>query len=146
MPAHIDNLKNLHTILIDSRHGYQEALEDAGVRGLTGLFRDMIAMRTKDIAETAALITAAGGEAHSTGSIMTTVNKVIISIRSLFGELDERILPGLINGERRIVTYYDDALETAETETERETLERQRTKVQAVIAAMARMNAIASAA
>lgn len=146
MPAHIDNLKNLHTILIDSRHGYEEALEDAGGRGLTGLFRDMIAMRTKDIAETSALIAARGGEAHSTGSIMTTVNKFIISIRSLFGDLDERILSGLINGERRIVTYYDDALQTSETATERETLERQRTKVQAVIAAMARMNAIAPAA
>jgi hypothetical protein len=36
----IDKLKALHTSLIDSRNGYEEALEDAEGKGLTALSRN----------------------------------------------------------------------------------------------------------
>ena len=39
MTEHADALKTLHTSLIDSRNGYEEALEDAEGKGLTPLFR-----------------------------------------------------------------------------------------------------------
>ena len=110
MSEYSDSLKSLHTLLIDSRNGYEEALKDAKGRGLTPLFTEMIALRQKDSAEIATLLTSLGEVAQSDGSFMSTVNRTIISIRSMFGELDERILPGLIDGEKRIVSYYDDAL------------------------------------
>ena len=53
MSEHIDNLKNLHTILIDSKHGYEEALTDAEGRGMTQLFQEMITLRIKDAGEIA---------------------------------------------------------------------------------------------
>ena len=40
--------------LIDSRNGYEEALKDAEGRGLTSLFREMIALRNGDADEIAA--------------------------------------------------------------------------------------------
>ena len=49
MTDHIEALKGLRTSLIDSRNGYQEALDDAEGKGLTPLFRDMIALRSNDI-------------------------------------------------------------------------------------------------
>ena len=35
----IDTLQSLHKSLVDSRHGYEEAVEDAEGKGLTPLFR-----------------------------------------------------------------------------------------------------------
>lgn len=144
MAEHIDNLKSLHTILIDSKNGYEEALADAEGRGMTQLFRDMIALRIEDSDELASVLTTLGEVADQQGSFMTTVNRAIISIRSLFGDLDESILPGLIDGEKRIVAYYDEALETAGSSVDREILTRQRQNLLKIIADMETKNALAA--
>ncbi len=46
---------------------------------------------------------------------MSVVHKTIMDVRSLFNGLDESVLPGLIDGEKRNVAKYDDALKTAGT-------------------------------
>ena len=48
------------------------------------------------------------------GSFMTVVHKTIMDVRSLFNGLDESVLPGLIDGEKRNVAKYDEALELGE--------------------------------
>lgn len=144
MAEHIDNLKSLHTILIDSKHGYEEALSDAEGRGMTQLFRDMITLRIHDAGELATVLATLGEKPDDSGSFMTTVNRAIISIRSLFGGLDESILPGLIDGEKRIVGYYDSALETAGSSVDREILTRQRQNLLKIIADMEAKNALAA--
>lgn len=144
MAEHLDNLKNLHTILIDSKHGYEEALSDAEGRGMSQLFRDMIALRIKDAGEIASELATLGEKTDENGSFMTTVNRAIISLRSLFGGLDESILPGLIDGEQRIVKYYDSALETAGSSVDREILTRQRQNLLKVIADMESKKALAA--
>lgn len=144
MAEHIDNLKSLHTILIDSKHGYEEALADAEGHGMTQLFRDMISLRIKDGDEIATELVTLGERPDESGSFMTTVNRAIISLRSLFGGLDESVLPGLIDGEKRIVTYYDSALETAASSVDREILTRQRQNLLKVIADLESKNALAA--
>jgi hypothetical protein len=47
------------------------------------------------------------------GSFMTLVHKTIMDVRSLFNGLDQSVLPGLIDGEIRNVSKYDDALASA---------------------------------
>jgi hypothetical protein len=42
---------------------------------------------------------------------MTVVHKIIMDVRSLFNGLDQSVLPGLIDGEKRNVSMYDEALE-----------------------------------
>jgi uncharacterized protein (TIGR02284 family) len=106
----IDHLKSLHTAAIDARNGYQEALEDAEDRGLTPLFRDMIAVHDGHARELATALSDAGQESDNEGSFMSTVHRTIMSVRSLFDGLDESVLPGLIDGEERNVSKYDDAL------------------------------------
>ncbi|MBR2534489.1 MAG: DUF2383 domain-containing protein [Hyphomicrobium sp.] len=144
MSEHIDNLKNLHTILIDSKHGYEEALTDAEGRGMTQLFQEMITLRIKDAGEIATILTTIGEKADENGSFMTTINRAIISLRSLFGGLDESILPGLIDGEKRIVGYYDSALETSASSVDREILTRQRQNLLKIIAEMEAKKALAA--
>lgn len=115
MTYHVDALKSLHTALIDSRNGYDEALQDAEGKGLTPLFREMIELRTQHANELSLILSGLGEKVDAKGSFMSTVHRTIVSVRSLFGGLDDSILPGLIDGEKRIMTYYDDAITSAPT-------------------------------
>lgn len=112
MSEFTDNLQSLHTALADSREGYEKALDLAEGKGLTLLFREMIAMRTQHAALLEAHLAAAKPTGDGT-SFMATVHRTVIGIRALFTELDESILPGLIDGEKRILAYYDDAIAAA---------------------------------
>lgn len=106
----LDRLKSLHTSAIDARNGYREALEDAEGKGMTPLFRDMIALHEGSAAELGRELNKAGEKADDTGSFMSVVHKTIMDVRSLFNGLDESVLPGLIDGEKRNLAKYDDAL------------------------------------
>ena len=57
---------------------------------------------------------------------MTNVHRTIIGIRSLFGGLDDSILPGLIDGEKRLVGCYDETLRVLPDGDERSVLLRLR--------------------
>lgn len=143
----LDHLKTLHTAAIDARNGYEEALEDAEGKGLTSLFRDMIALHHANAEELGALLINAGEEADDSGSFMSVVHKTIMSVRSLFDGLDGSVLPGLIDGEKRNVSKYDDAIAAASAApTVLATLTAQRSKIRDKIALMEQQNAAYEAA
>ena len=102
-----DHLKTLHTAAIDARNGYQEALEDAEGKGMTPLFRDMVALHQRHADDLSRVLMQAGEKPDDTGSFMSTVHKTIMDVRSLFGGLDDGVLPGLIDGEKRNIAKYD---------------------------------------
>nr|WP_210313655.1 PA2169 family four-helix-bundle protein [Rhodopseudomonas rhenobacensis] len=106
-------MKTLHTAAIDARNGYQEALEDAEGHGLTGLFNEMIALHEGNARELAAELTTAGETPDTDGSFMSLIHQTIMNVRSLFNGLDGSVLPGLIDGEKRNVSKYDDALQAS---------------------------------
>jgi uncharacterized protein (TIGR02284 family) len=113
--AMLDHLKSLHTSAIDARNGYQEALKDAEAKeaeskAMTPLFRDMIALHDSHATELARELTKNNELADEEGSFMTVVHKTIMDVRSMFNGLDESVLPGLIDGEKRNVAKYDAAL------------------------------------
>lgn len=107
----VDHLKTLHTSAIDARNGYQEALEDADGKGMSPLFREMIALHEGNASELARKLTEANEIPDDKGSFMTVVHQTIMDVRSLFNGLDESVLPGLIDGEKRNVSKYDDAFD-----------------------------------
>lgn len=112
----LDHLKSLHTSAIDARNGYREALRDTGSQkaestAMTALFRDMIALHDSHATEIARELTRNNELADDEGSFMTVVHKTIMDVRSMFNGLDESVLPGLIDGEKRNVGKYDTALE-----------------------------------
>lgn len=132
-----DALSSLHTTLVDSRNGYDEALKDAGQTGLVTLFEEMIALRRQAIAELEPLVAAAGLNPEEDGSFMSTVHRTVISVQSMLTDLDETVLPGFIDGEKRILTYYDEAIASA-GDPDREVLLRQRADLQDRIGEMER--------
>jgi uncharacterized protein (TIGR02284 family) len=137
MTERLDALTSLHTALIDSGKGYQAALENADGKGLGPLFRDMITLRGAHADEVSGILTRQGHKPSEDGSFMATVHWAVINVRALVTGLDESILPGLIDGEKRIVGYYDEAIEAAAGDTDIvPVLERQRGQVRAKIAEM----------
>jgi len=143
----LDHLKTLHTSEIDARNGYEEALEDAEGKGLTPLFRDMIALHHGNAEELGGMLINAGETADDSGSFMSVVHRTIMSVRSLFDGLDGSVLPGLIDGEKRNVSKYDDALKVAAgAPAVASTLTAQRAKITGKIAWMEQQKAVYEAA
>lgn len=140
----LDHLKSLRTAAIDARNGYQEALEDAEGKGMTPLFRDMIALHEGHAAALARELTKAGEKADDSGSFMSAVHRAIMDVRSLFNGLDAGVLPGLIDGEQRNAAKYDKALTDARPSQDIATLlTGQRAAIVEKIAAMQAMQAAA---
>jgi uncharacterized protein (TIGR02284 family) len=136
------HLKTLHTNEIDARNGYEEALEDAEGKGMTPLFRDMIALHQANAEELGGILIGAGEEADDSGSFMSMVHRTIMSVRSLFDGLDGSVLPGLIDGEKRNLSKYDDALKAVSgSPAIATTLTAQRAKISEKIALMEQQNA-----
>ena len=138
----IDHLKSLHTSAVDARNGYREALEDveskeAANKVMTPLFRDMIALHDSHAAELARELQRNNELPDEGGSFMTTVHETIMDLRSMFDGLDESVLPGLIDGEKRNVAKYADALkEPGGSENVTTLLQRQRDRLQKKIGLM----------
>jgi len=109
----LDRLKSLHTSAIDSRNGYQEALKDDAGGKMVSVFHDMMTLHDDNAAELAHELVKANELPDEDGSFMSVVHKTIMDVRSMFNGLDESVLPGLIDGEKRNVLKYDDALEAA---------------------------------
>jgi uncharacterized protein (TIGR02284 family) len=140
MTDYTDTLKTLHTTLVDSRNGYDEALQDAEGKGLTSLFREMIALRDRDTQKISAMLQVLGQQPDSSGSFMSTVHRTVISVRSMITGLDASILPSLISGEERIMKTYDEAIAAAPGQGgDNSELVAQRNTLQAVIDNMRRM-------
>ena len=132
MADHIEHLKSLHTTVIDARNGYEEALKDAEGKGLAPLFRDMMALHQSHADALAADLTRHGERVSDSGSFLSIIHRTVISVRSLFGGLDKSILPGLIDGEERVLSYYDEAISDCPPAEQAE-LTRQRQALQAKI-------------
>jgi len=113
----LNHLQSLHTSAIDARNKYQEALDDAEGKGMTSLFRDMIALHQGNATELTRELTKANEIPDEDGSFMSVVHKTIMDVRSLFNGLDGSVLPGLIDGEKRNVAKYDEALKIAKAAT-----------------------------
>jgi len=134
----MDDLKTLHTSAVDARNGYREALKEAEGKGMSPLFAEMIDVHEGHASQLAGLLTKAGEPAGS-GSFMSTVHETIMDVRALFSGLDASVLPGLIDGERRNIEKYDDAINGGLPGHERAALEQQRTELQAKVSKMESM-------
>jgi uncharacterized protein (TIGR02284 family) len=133
----LDHLKSLHTAAVDSRNGYEAAIEAADGHGLAPLFTKMTGLHQHHADELAAALHGAGEPADDDGSFMSTVHRTVMNVRALFDGLGKSVLPGLIDGETRNIAAYDKALdETGLPPDIRTLLTRQRDDLRAAIRTM----------
>ena len=109
----VDSLRKLHTALIDTERGYQEALKDAGDPAVAALFTAMIELRRKDHAELHQALTRLGDTPDESGSFMAAVHRTVVDVRARLTGLNESALGSFVSGEESVIGLYDSALEAA---------------------------------
>jgi uncharacterized protein (TIGR02284 family) len=135
-----DSLKKLHTALVDTRKGYEEAAQDAETPSLKAFFGQMIALKEKDHSELHAGLSKLGEKPDESGSFMSTVHKTVISVRSAVTGLGTNSLGSFVMGEEQILKEYDNALQENATDPQMTAiLNRQKQALLSKIAEMKRL-------
>lgn len=111
----------------------------AGGKGLSGLFAELGALHEKHASELGQILSRRGRTPDKDGSFMSLVHETIMDVRSIIGGLDESVLPGLIDGEKRNVGKYRDALKEPLDSRDQEMLARHRSELIAAIDKMETM-------
>ena len=136
-PDLLDRLKALHTAAIDARSGYEEARDDAEGRDTRPLFQEMIAVHTKNADDLSHVLQRSGAPVGEDGSFMTTINRTVMSLRSLFGGLGDGVVHAMIDAEKHNRSRYDEILKSTEPPPDvREVLTNNRERLEAAIARM----------
>jgi uncharacterized protein (TIGR02284 family) len=134
-----DQLVSLHTAAIDARNGYREALKEAEGKGLSSLFAELANLHEKHASELATILVKRGRTPDKDGSFMSIVHETIMDVRGLFGALGPSVLSGLIDGEKRNVSKYDETLREPVDGQVEPVLMRERSELSAVIGRMTDM-------
>ncbi|WP_422370877.1 DUF2383 domain-containing protein [Hoeflea sp.] len=106
----LDAMTATHEALVDAVHGFEVMIERAEpvIRTTLAEVRDANQQQADEL-ET--FLASHGREAPGDGSYMSAVHEGVVRARSLFTDIDEGVLPAVADGERRLVSSYDDALE-----------------------------------
>ena len=128
-------LTKLHTTMLDTRDGYAAAERDAEGESLKTLFRRIIEMRERHHAEIHKALAERGDEPDDGTSIMATVHKAAVTLRSAVTGIDRSALAPFIKGEESVLEEYDAAIAESPGAVA-EMLHRQKAEVVAMIEAM----------
>jgi uncharacterized protein (TIGR02284 family) len=133
------SLMELHTALVDTCKGYDEAIQDAEKPQLKTLFEKAKFVHEKAHAEIHAILNARAANPDDEGSFMSAVHKVVISTRAAVVGLGESSLSSFASGEERIVEVYDKAISAnGDDGPVRDTLQQQKSVVIDLVSEMRR--------
>ncbi|WP_096787036.1 PA2169 family four-helix-bundle protein [Rhodobacter sp. CZR27] len=108
-PAALKALETLHLRSIDVLAGFETMVGRAEpeFRPVAERFRDL---HREQAEELAAMIARFGREPEVDGSLMSTVNRAVVSLRSMINGIDGSILDQIQDGEQHVIDAFDDAL------------------------------------
>ncbi|MCE6960989.1 PA2169 family four-helix-bundle protein [Cereibacter sphaeroides] len=108
-PAALKALETLHLRSIDVLAGFETMVGRAELefRPVAERFRDL---HREQAEELAAMIARFGREPEVDGSLMSTVNRAVVSLRSMINGIDGSILDQIQDGEQHVIDAFDDAL------------------------------------
>lgn len=99
----------LKTAMDDATEGYAKMLEKA-----EPCFRptveELLAHHRATSLDLAAMLQDRGIAVDQDGSLMGAVHKTVVTVRSLFDDVDEDLIPGILDGEQRNLEKFDEAL------------------------------------
>ena len=134
-----DSIIELHTALIDTCNGYDEAIKDAEKPDLIALFERAKSLHEKAHANVHSILGARGAAPDDKGSFMSTVHETVISVRSAVVGLDKGSLSAFASGEERLIKAYDKAIESnGDDPSVRTALEQQRSALVELVGEMQR--------
>ena len=108
------DLQTLYTRLIDSRDGYEQAMERAESQTLRTLFGDMIERRTRNASQIRTYLAQQGVEMDEDGSLLAAAHRTFLSMKdAVTGAGDEAVIEEVIRGEETLQESYDKAISAA---------------------------------
>ncbi|WP_209425310.1 DUF2383 domain-containing protein [Pararhodobacter sp. SW119] len=114
MPTPSETISSLHTKVVDAAKGYEEAREIGRRANVGDLCDELRKTHMSHAHELAGLLLERGERPDSDGSFMSVVHKVVLNVRFALTADEKSLLPGLRDGEKRILEAYDDALRECE--------------------------------
>ena len=108
-PAALRALETLHLRSLDVLAGFDTMVDRAepDFRPVAERFRTLHRTQVEELGE---LIRRFGREPERDGSLISTVNWAVVSIRSLIGGIDRDVLDQILDGEQHVIDAFDDAL------------------------------------
>lgn len=105
----IDALVTLHTRSIDSRMGYEKMVEKAEpeFRPTVQSFHNLHADHASVIAR---ILADKGYSSDDEGSIMGSINRAVVAVRSFFDDVDADLMAAIHDGEQHVLAAFSDAL------------------------------------
>ena len=108
------DLKTLYTRLVDSKDGYEQAIERATSESHKSLFRDLHERRTRNAAQIRTYLAQKGEEMDEDGSLLAAAHRSFLSLKdAVTGAGDEAVLEEVIRGEETLLKAYDEAISSA---------------------------------
>ena len=114
MPSPSETISTLHSKVVDAAKGYEEAVDITKRADLSAHCAELRKTHMTHAHELSGLLLERGERPDSDGSYMSMVHKVALNVRFAFTADANSLLPGLRDGEKRILEAYDDALREAE--------------------------------
>ena len=112
----VENLKMLHTALVDTRAAYELAFKDTDDAQVATICKEMVYLRHMDHEELHQALLEAGETPDENGSFMSMVHETIIKVRAAFTGIGKKTLPAFASGEEDILALYDKAIDEAATD------------------------------
>lgn len=114
MPTPIEIISALHTKVADAAKGYEEAMTIGNHAGVASLCADLRQRHLTHAHDLAGLLLARGGHPDGDGSFLSVMHKAALNVRFTISADETSLLPGLRDGEKRILGAYDDTLRECE--------------------------------
>ena len=105
----LDALIDLHTLSVDTRRGFEKMVEKAepSFRPVADRF---LAVHTRHVARLDQMVREMGAVPDAGGSFMGTVNRAVVTMRSVFDVIDADTMSQIRSGEDYVVAAFDRAL------------------------------------
>ena len=105
----LDAMIALHTRSLDTEQGFAKMVEKAepAFRPIAQRFGDLHA---RHVTRLGAMVRELGGEPDADGSFMGTVNRAVVTLRSVFDQIDDDVMVQVRNGEDFVLTSFDGAI------------------------------------
>lgn len=114
-------LQHLMTRLVDAREGLDSMLKRAEPE-IEPILKKIREEHHESIERITALMVSEGAEPDAEGSAISTVNKAVVTTRSLFDDLDTDVLRQVADGEENVLEAFSGAIEEHEQGRVREEL------------------------
>ncbi|WP_224816404.1 DUF2383 domain-containing protein [Hasllibacter sp. MH4015] len=134
----IDAVETVATDVTDVITGY-EVMADRAEDGLKPVVTRLLVLHQSHAATLADSVKALGGQSEDAGSVMGLVHTAVATARDWFDGLDRSAISVIVDGEKRLIESYSDALSRVEGHDEiTRLLASQRGDLEAQVIALAR--------